>query len=221
MGWSLFATEESAPASGAKDESTNKTVEEALECDYERDCTPLYKKIEDEEFEDVMRYLNSGYWPGAFFADGLSPADQARTWVTRFDPKDDRKVRWSQLPIHLAIVVDAPLAIIRQLLELYPQAIRCTDDQHMLPLHLALRHGSPDKVIDHLLALFPESVNAKGKNERTAVEIAKRGPNKVRGRILEVFIKYTKNKTKYSSDWWPTPPSRKIWRTSPRLDKLD
>lgn len=205
MAWTLFGATEEAEAGQAPvkpEEGTQTTVEEALECDYERNCITLYKKIEEEEFEDVIRFLNSGYWPGTFFADGTSPADQARTWVTRFDPNDQKKVRWSQLPIHLAIVVDAPLAILRQLLELYPQGVRCTDDQHMLPLHLALRHGSPDKVIDHLLSLFPESVNAPGKGDRTAVEIALRGPNKVRGRIIDVFLKYTKKEGKFSGEWY-------------------
>jgi hypothetical protein len=37
----------------------------------------------------------------------------------------------------LAIVVSAPYGIVRRLIELYPQSVRCTDDQNMLPLHLA------------------------------------------------------------------------------------
>lgn len=205
MVWSLFGYEETpAPADNpkhkmAEDSDVAKTVDEALECDYERDCTPLYKQIENEEWNSVAKFLDTGYWPGNFFADSIPPADQARTWVTRFDPNDNKKVRWSQLPLHLAIVIEAPYEIVGRLIELYPQAVRCTDDQHMLPLHLAMRHGSSDRIVDLLLAAFPDAVNAKGKNDRTPIDCAIRGPNKVRGRILGAFVEKSKAKATKSA----------------------
>ena len=205
MVWSLFGFEETpAPADNpkhkiAEDSDVAKTVDEALECDYERDCTPLYKQIENEEWNAVAKFLDTGYWPGNFFADSIPPADQARTWVTRFDPNDNKKVRWSQLPLHLAIVIEAPYEIVGRLIELYPQAVRCTDDQHMLPLHLAMRHGSSDRIVDLLLAAFPDAVNAKGKNDRTPIDCAIRGPNKVRGRILGAFVEKSKAKATKSA----------------------
>ena len=169
--------------------------EEALECDYETNCTALYKHIEEEDWSAVAKFLETGYWPGNFFPDFNAPADQARTWVTRFNKTDEAAgVRWSQLPLHLAIVVEAPYEVVGSLIELYPQAVRCTDDQHMLPLHLAMRHGSSDNVVDLLLAAFPEAVNAKGKNDRTPIECAVRGPNKVRARILGTFVERAKAK---------------------------
>jgi len=174
-------------------ENRETMEDEALECDYERDCTPLYQNIENENWSAISKFLETGYWPGSFFADTIPPHDQVRTWVTRFDPITTA-VRWSQLPLHLAIVVNAPYDVIGSLIELYPQAVRCTDDQHMLPLHLAMRHGSADSVVDLLLAAFPEGVNAKGKNDRTPIDCAIRGPNKIRGRILGTFVERTKAK---------------------------
>ena len=190
----LAPLDDQDPLKIAQRSDVAKTVDEALECDYERDCTPLYKKIESEDWNGVAKYLDTGYWPATFFADTVPPADQARTWVTRFDPHDSKKVRWSQLPLHLAIVIEAPYEIVGRLIELYPQAVRCTDDQHMLPLHLAMRHGSTDRIVDLLLAAFPDAVNAKGKNDRTPIECAIRGPNKARGRILNAFVEKTKAK---------------------------
>ena len=175
-----------------------KNVEEAYECDYERDCTPLYSALEnaleEKQFEPIIKFLDTGYWTGAFFSDPISPADQAKTWVTRFDPEDPNKVKWSQLPLHLAIVCNAPPSVIGRLVRLYPQALRCTDDQHMLPLHLALRHGSNDEVIAFLLMKFPDAVNAKGKNGRTAVDCALRAKDKLRGKILELFVEKTRGR---------------------------
>jgi len=180
------------------DDEVEKEVEEAYECDYERDCTPLYRAIEnameETEFEPIVKFLDSGYWSPSFFADPISPADQAKTWVTRFDDNDPNKVKWSQLPLHLAIVCGAPPSIIGRLVRLYPQALRCTDDQHMLPLHLALRHGSDDEIVAFLLMKFPDAVNAKGKNGRSAVDCALRAKDKLRGKILELFVEKTRGR---------------------------
>lgn len=172
---------------------SKENLDGALECDYETDCSPLYKNIEEENWPAIAKFLETGYWPGSFFADAIPPSDQVRTWVTRFDVRT-KEIRWSQLPLHLAIVVNAPYEVIGTLIELFPQAVRCTDDQHMLPLHLAMRHGSSDNVVDLLLAAFPEGVNAKGKNDRTPIDCAIRGPNKVRGRILGTFVERAKAK---------------------------
>ena len=180
------------------DNDADKTVEEAYECDYERDCTPLYRAIENAieaaDFEPIVKFLDTGYWSPSFFSDPITPADQARTWVTRFDDVDPNKVKWSQLPLHLAIVCGAPPSVIGRLVRLYPQALRCTDDQHMLPLHLALRHGSDDEVVAFLLMKFPDAVNAKGKNGRTAVECALRAKDKLRGKVLEIFVDKTRGR---------------------------
>eukprot|EP00522_Entomoneis_paludosa_P006985 CAMPEP_0172444712 /NCGR_PEP_ID=MMETSP1065-20121228/4723_1 /TAXON_ID=265537 /ORGANISM="Amphiprora paludosa, Strain CCMP125" /LENGTH=483 /DNA_ID=CAMNT_0013195357 /DNA_START=131 /DNA_END=1582 /DNA_ORIENTATION=- len=169
---------------------------EVLECDYERGCTTLYKKIEEKNYAGVMEFLDTGYWPGTFFADPADPIDQVRTWVTRFDLKETRQVRWSQLPLHLAVVMKAPLKVIRALVDLYPQAARCTDDQRMLPLHLAMRHGCNDETVAVLLKEFPEAVNVRGgKGEgHLPLEYAVRGSNKVLGDILETFIERTQAK---------------------------
>jgi len=175
-------------------------VEVALECNYEKNCTPLYKRIENEDWPVVASFLDTGYWPNTFFPDKLTPSEQVKTWVTRFekggiddDEEEDEKIKWSQLPLHLAIVVDAPLGIVRRLVEHYPRGVQCTDDERMLPLHLALRQGSPDEIVDFLLKVFPEAVNARGKNKRTAVECAMRGRRKARARIIQTFLDQSKS----------------------------
>ena len=175
-----------------------RNQDETFECDYERDCSTLYKAIESAveptEFDPIIKFLDTGYWSGSFFTDPISPADQAKTWVTRFDPEDASKVKWSQLPLHLAIVCGAPPAIIGRLVKLFPEALRCTDDQHMLPLHLALRHNVSDEIVAFLLMQFPDAVNASGKSGRSAVECALRAKDKLRGKILEIFIHKSKGK---------------------------
>jgi hypothetical protein len=183
---------------GSEAPGDDDTLVQALECDYEKDCTRLYKKIENAEWEDVIIFLDKGYWPGHLFRDTISPADQARTWVTRFQPgtkgmpDGEEKIRWSQLPLHLAVVVGAPYGVVRRLVHLYPKSVQCTDDELMLPLHLAMRHGSSDAVLDLFLGKFPLAVNARGKNNRTPIDCAFRSNKKARARILTTFIEQTK-----------------------------
>lgn len=180
--------------------SRNSTV---LECNYEDCCPPLYEAIEsaasDVDFARILHFFETGKWEGSLFSRppfslNPTPADQAKTWVTRFDTDDNDKVLWSQLPLHLAIVCSAPTKIIQRLVELYPQALRCTDDQHMLPLHLALRQNANDAVLALLVKEFPEAVNTKGKNGRTAVESALRAKDTNRGILLDAFVERTKSR---------------------------
>jgi len=176
--------------------ATDSLSGEPVECDYDVDCVQLYKRLEAEEFGAVYRFLESGLWPQTFFKDTNKPADHVKTWVTRFEDKAKTKVKWSQLPLHLALVQGAPYEIITRLVDLYPVSARCTDDQFMLPLHLALRHGLSDRIIECLLRAFPEAVNALGKSGRSSIDCAKRGPKKLRATILEAFVKGTTKKVR-------------------------
>jgi len=193
-------------------ESAQVAIAEYQECDYEVNCTPLYKAIEnaivnennnDEQYDHISEFLETGQWPAKsdFSNDDVEQKSaqlQAKTWVTRFQATAEasttprNKIEWSQLPLHLAIVGGAPSNIIGGLVKLYPMGLRCTDDQQMLPLHLALRHGAEDEIVAYLLMQFPDAVNAKGKHGRTPVDCALRARDKVRGIIVETFVEKTK-----------------------------
>jgi hypothetical protein len=91
----------------------------------------MYRAIEDEDWEHVHHFLLHGYWPGKLFYDPTSAADQARTWVTRYHyppgggsngsknggSSDQPVVLWSQLPLHLCCILNAPYDIVSRLLE--------------------------------------------------------------------------------------------------------
>ena len=95
----------------------------------------IIRAIEDEDWEFVLHFLNTGYWPGNFFYDPTPAADQARTWVTRYEehqqqgtagaaPADhqqqqqqQQQVLWSQLPLHLCCILNAPYEVVSRLLE--------------------------------------------------------------------------------------------------------
>jgi hypothetical protein len=75
----------------------------AFHCNYEQNCTALFKKIENHEWSSVDKFLASGIWPDTNTIDHLSPYEQARTWVSRFENSSDpeSQCRWSLLPVHL------------------------------------------------------------------------------------------------------------------------
>lgn len=178
-------------------DTTKKANEEPRECDYEKNCIKLYGVLEQMNFTVALVFLNTGLWPGDYFKDKLLPKDYLKTWVTRFEGTgSERKVMWSQLPIHLALIQGAPYELIVKMVDMYPSSTRCTDNQLMLPLHLAMRHGSSDRVLECLIRAFPDAVYTTGKNDQSPIDCAKRGPNKVRAAILEAFIKGDNKKSK-------------------------
>lgn len=113
-----------------------------------------------------------------------APEIQVKTWVTAYDRSGNAE--WSQLPLHAAISYLAPYVVIQKLVQIYPKAIHCTDNEGMLPIHLAFGFGAPDNILALLLEPFPASVSEKGLGGRFPYECCELGPNKVRGRVYKI-----------------------------------
>jgi hypothetical protein len=158
-----------------------------LECDYDKNPTNLYQAIEGQAWVPVLEFIETGKWDHMYSKDRLTPSVQARTWVTRFEK--DGSVRWSQLPLHAALIFGAPKKIISALIDLYPLSIRCTDDQQMLPLHLAFRFGADDTVITLLLQFFPDALFTKNIRGKVPTDIE--GPRKDLNAMIQEVIKVT------------------------------
>jgi hypothetical protein len=145
-------------------------------CNYEQNCTSLFKKIEKQEWSTVDKFLASGIWPDTSTIDVLSPDEQARTWVSRFDPSNPGQCRWSLLPVHLvgniwltavyvfssssthsgcvllqASILGAPYTTITRLVELYPEPARADGINATIP-HLEKRNCGSNRVIDSLFS---------------------------------------------------------------------
>lgn len=162
--------------------------EDSLECDYERNCTPLFKSIERCAWNDAAIFLGTGFWPYSFLPDVASPSEQARTWVTQMEPNQDVedssgqiskscKIVWSKLPLHIAIELGAPLSVISRLVNLYPDSLHCSNSENMLPLHLALISGSPYRIVAFLLESNPQALKVKCNDNMTALDCAMESSN--------------------------------------------
>lgn len=171
-----------SPTDAAEKEQTDS----ALECDYDKDATTLYQAIESEAWIPVLEFLETGKWEHMFRSDPNPPSRQAQTWVTRFE---NGKVRWSLLPIHLALIKSAPPKIIISLLELHPLGAKSVDDQGSLPLHLAFKHGASDLILIDLIQRFPAALFTKDTRGRVPTDID--GAKKERTALLRAVVKAT------------------------------
>ena len=162
----------------ATDTTDDNVDDEPLECNYDKDVTYLYQAIEEKAFMAAIDFLESRQ---------EDVVDQCRTWVTRYEPTTE-EIRWSQLPLHAALIFKAPVRVIELLVKQFPKAVRCTDDQKMLPLHLAFRYGASDNVLHLLLKEFPEAMTAKDKRERLPLDYCKSGTSWKKGEIIDLFV---------------------------------
>jgi len=165
-----------------------------LECDYDSSCTKLYKMIEGKHWEEIIYFLETSKWyfdtsafTSIFFGHGPDPRFvEARTWVTALDERDS--VRWCQLPLHAAITFQAPFEVIKKLVSVYPESIRCADDQDMLPLHYAFRFGSEDKVLAYILEEFPQATKKRALRDRLPLDMAHYSTRPERALIIECYV---------------------------------
>jgi len=68
------------------------------------------------------------------------------------------EARSGYIPLHLAIVKNAPLTIIKRLIECNEESVKFKTKDGQLPLHLALAHNSPSEVTEFLLEAYPEAI---------------------------------------------------------------
>ena len=176
-----------------------------LECDYDTTCSRLYKSIEGKNWDEIIYFLETGKWyfdttifTSIFFGTGPDPRFvQSRTWVTALDEMGS--VRWCQLPLHAAITFQAPFEVIKKLVEVYPESVRCADDQDMLPLHYAFRFGSEDKTLAYILEEFPQALKKKALRDRLPLDMAHYSSKPERAVIIECYLETAIAEAK--ADW--------------------
>ena len=131
------------------------------EVDYDTDVTALYELLESSE------------WDAARLRCRTHPKE-VRTWIVRYDGNSS-KVRWKLLPLHAAVIFQAPTSVVTTLLDQYPLAAAKRDDQGMLPLHLAFRHCQQhdEALLELLLEQYPRGVIVKDRRDRYPLDHGK------------------------------------------------
>ena len=127
-------------------ETFEKSSNGIMICDYDHSVTELYEMLESSDWEKACSRCRT------------HPED-VRTWVSRRDTNGS--IRWKLLPLHAAVIFQAPLPVIEVLLNEHPISAAKRDDQGMLPIHLAFRHKADESVIEKLLMQYPSGVIIK------------------------------------------------------------
>lgn len=165
------------------------------ECDYDRDPSPLYKAVEVKDWDQVIELCEN------------NPL-LASTWVLR--KEKDGQLRWRLLPLHAAIIFQAPYSVIETMLTSFPQSAMCKDDQGMLPLHLAFRNFPIQfDIVEELLTAHPAAVYVQDRKGRTPLQgglVATGGKDK--NAALSVLELYTQIAAAGEKQRWLTAHDR-------------
>lgn len=171
------------------------------ECDYDSNPTILYRALQKRHWPNVVRRCT--FHP-----------NEARIWILRRETpaygQRCGRIRWRLLPLHAAIIFQAPPEIVEELLIAYPQSARARDDQGMLPIHLAFRYPAPPpdgrrgsssnavstedaiRVMEILFSAYPGSVREKDKRGRTALIHAQGGSGPRSAIFIQIIQKWEK-----------------------------
>jgi hypothetical protein len=126
-----------------------------------------------------MKTLNAGErHPEGLFAP-LSRKDweTALTVILHSPHYTKRRVTMTNyLPLHVAVLRGAPVAVVTALLEAYPDATTIRNYSNELPCHLACFYGISSEGMKMLLRCNPDAAGVIGKNGRTPMQINKRTP---------------------------------------------
>jgi hypothetical protein len=138
--------------------------------DYDANPTLLYKFIEYKDWDEALQRC------------AVAP-EEARTWVIRYEDYNDsdelteaddyehKVIRWQMLPLHIAIVFNAPVKLVTAILQAYPVAIKKTDDRKMLPIHLSCRNLTNLNVAQFLVIKDTNTLTMTDYKGRTPLSI--------------------------------------------------
>jgi hypothetical protein len=134
---------------------------EAKEVDYDTAPTDLFQALEAREFDYAFEMYEQTN--DAFTSD-------CKTWVIAKGLSKGQSLRFRALPLHAAIVFDAPEELIIKILRAYPKASRGRDVKGRLPIHLAMEHASSEQIVMLLIDAFPKGFFAVDKKEMTPLD---------------------------------------------------
>jgi len=134
-------------------------------CDYDKNPTKLYLAIQKNKWDDASRHA-------------IDDPASCSTWVSRKEKKEKGGgLRWCLLPLHAAIVFNAPNETILTLLRMHPLGAKCKDDHGSLPLHLAFRNQCDVFIVYLLILAYPEGLNGLDRKNRVPRAMMESSPD--------------------------------------------
>jgi len=127
--------------------------------------TKLYELVEGKKWEKAIQRC----------ADHPQEASMCRFKRVDADCVDNQKKkdRSGCSPLALAIILRAPVEVIKALVDAYPNGAKVGDARNMLPLHMAFRLGSSPTTAAVLVCAYPCALTAKDSKGHTPRQILK------------------------------------------------
>ncbi|KAL7487711.1 hypothetical protein ACHAW6_013284 [Cyclotella cf. meneghiniana] len=194
----------------------NEDDEDAMweqDCNYDINPTVMFQMLESGDWRECVEFLDgksseNNLWNfKALIEKGIGGGEkkpdvdkmkarqkelrsQARTWIVRRETTG--VLRWRMLPIHAALVFNAPFDVVLRLYHLYPGAIRCRNDLGMLPLHHVFMYGNEDRILELFLDVFPEALTVIDDKGRLPLGCTPQdgSDNERRSNILDLYAKF-------------------------------
>jgi hypothetical protein len=119
--------------------------------------TALYSAIDCQNWNYAMRRL-------------VEMPQEATTWVS-FNKK---KIEVRFLPLHAACLLGAPMLLVDDLIQSYPEAVKKKTSQGRFPLHIACEALVDHRVVTLLLNVWPDALNMKDNEGKTPADVLKK-----------------------------------------------
>jgi len=110
----------------------------------------------DDDHSDLFKSIQERDWTSALEILKLRPYE-AETWSMH--KSYDGEIIWNRLPIHQACINNAPVSVMKALIEAYPDSGAAADMNDRVPLHHAAVHGTNIQTVEILLSSCPGSAN--------------------------------------------------------------
>jgi hypothetical protein len=117
---------------------------------------------------------------------------EVRPFITKEYPRKEElctaDLFSEQWPIHALCAMDAPLHMLKILLEIFPSHLETSDNQDKLPLHIACERGASIEWIQELVEANPQTVFAKDPMGRIPLDFIQRSDCGHKTQIMETLI---------------------------------
>lgn len=144
-----------------------------------RTITHLYSAIHSKNSEKAMHCL----W---------KRPEEARTWVTCYDKifQGGDMLSVKLLPLHSACLCDFPVNFVRELIRIYPDAVRSRSGNSKYPIHIACEVGTDPALVSLLINSWPHSVYARdGENNIPLTNLIRSKPLSPRkSKIMKILL---------------------------------
>lgn len=126
------------------------------EVEYSSNPTELCRYIEKKQFSEAIEHC-------------IKYPEESATWIVKKD--EYGAVRWRMLPVHTALMIHSGDALIKTLLDTYPDGAKEPDDQGMLAIHFAFRYSATESVINFILHIHPDGIYTKDLKGRYPIQL--------------------------------------------------